>query len=262
MSTVAISTPFNISLDFEIAEFHKRLAAYFTDLTLLVVYMIAMQYLLTDILSFDSLYNGGIFIFCVGVPVLSYHLIMEVFNNGQSLGKMAFGIRVMSLEGGEPHLGQYLMRWIFRVFEWLPMLLLYTNIQRYNFVLQAFLTGILGLIVVLIIAVNKKSQRFGDMTAGTTVVNTKVKLGLNDTVFREVATEGYKVMFPDVMRLSDRDINAIKAVLNQTLKSNRYDTANRVAYKVKEVLKIESSMEVTDFLEKLLEDYNYLATKE
>jgi uncharacterized RDD family membrane protein YckC len=337
MSTVAISTPFNISLDFEIAEFHKRLVAYFIDLVIQIVYIIAMQYclpILFDFMDFmkdtwnnpvyklmmrffivfsqciiiivlvtnkRSTYikaskkiiinavfilfeiiwilclilmlsnnmdkeivtdNGGLYIFFVGIPVLLYHLVMEVLNNGQSLGKMAMGIRVMSLEGGEPHLGQYMMRWIFRVFEWLPMLLLYTSWIRYNFVLQAFMTGVLGLIVVLIVAINKNSQRFGDMTAGTTVVNTKVKLGLSDTVFREVTVKDYKVTFPDVMRLSDRDINAIKAVLNQSQKSNRYDTAHRVAYKVKEVLKIESNLEVTEFLEKLLEDYNYLATKE
>jgi hypothetical protein len=69
-------------------------------------------------------------------------------------------------------------------------------------------------------------------------------------------------MFPEVMRLSDRDINAIKSVVNQLHKTNRFETASRVAYKVKEVLKIDTLMDTTDFLEKLLADYNYLATKE
>jgi len=262
MSSVAISTPFNISLDFEIAEFHKRLAAYFIDLVLQIIYIIAAQYLMSDVLSWSYIANGGIYIILVGIPVLTYHLCMEIFNNGQSLGKLALGIRVMSLEGGEPHIGQYFIRWIFRVFEWLPMLMLYTSFMRYNFIMQAFLTGLMGLVVVIIIAVNKNSQRFGDLAAGTTVVNTRVKIGLHDTVFQAVQQENYKVKFPDVMRLSDRDINAIKAVLNQTRKSHRFDTAHRVAFKVKEVLKIESDMEVSDFLEKLLEDYNYLATKE
>ncbi|MES2775105.1 MAG: RDD family protein [Bacteroidota bacterium] len=267
MSTVAISTPFNISLDFEIAEFHKRLAAYFIDLVIQVVYIIAVQYLMAELFSYSDNGQGGVYVFFVAVPVLLYHLLMEVFNNGQSLGKMAMGIRVMSLEGGEPNIGQYLMRWIFRVFEWLPMLWFFRygsagyDVYIVPFI-QAFYTGIMGLVVVLIIAVSKKSQRLGDMTAGTTVVNTKVKLGLSDTVFQEVTVKDYKVTFPDVMRLSDRDINAIKAVLNQSRKSSRYDTAHRVAYKVKEVLKIESNLEVTEFLEKLLEDYNYLATKE
>ncbi|MEO7310840.1 MAG: RDD family protein [Chitinophagaceae bacterium] len=267
MSTVAISTPFNISLDFEIAEFHKRLGAYFIDLVIQVVYMIAIQYLFIELFQYDKTGYGGVYVFFVAIPVLLYHLVMEVFNNGQSIGKMAMGIRVMSLEGGEPNIGQYLMRWIFRAFEWVPVLWFFRyGSDRYDVymvpLVQAFYTGIMGLVVVLTIAINKRSQRLGDMAAGTTVVNTRVKLGLTDTIFKEVAVKDYKVSFPDVMRLSDRDINAIKAVLNQSRKSGRYDTAHRVSYKVKEVLKIDSNLEVTDFLEKLLEDYNYLATKE
>jgi len=35
-----------------------------------------------------------------------------------------------------------------------------------------------------------------------------------------------------------------------------------VAYKVQDVLKISTDMYSNDFLEKLLEDYNYLATRE
>lgn len=37
---------------------------------------------------------------------------------------------------------------------------------------------------------------------------------------------------------------------------------NRVASKVQDVLKVSTDMYANDFLEKLLEDYNYLATRE
>lgn len=69
-------------------------------------------------------------------------------------------------------------------------------------------------------------------------------------------------MFPEVMRLSDRDINTIKGVLTQAAKNNNYEMCKRVSVKIKEVLNIDSNMYVDQFLEKLLEDYNYLATKE
>ena len=69
-------------------------------------------------------------------------------------------------------------------------------------------------------------------------------------------------MFPTVMKLSDRDINTIKTVLIQGGKRNNYDMCNRVAMKVKEVLKINTDLYPEQFLEKLLEDYNYLATRE
>lgn len=267
MSTVAISTPFNISLDFEIAEFHKRLFAYFIDTALLVIYAIGMRYILYEGIGLNVYDSLGIDIFCVDIPYIFYHLLMEVFNNGQSLGKKVIGLRVMSLEGGEPHLGQYLMRWIFRVWEWLPMLTLFVamseSYSKKNIILyQLIITGLCGLLVVLVIAISKQSQRFGDMAAGTTVINTHIKIGIQDTVFQDVNATGYKVQFPDVMRLSDRDINAIKSVVSQLHKTNKFETASRVAYKVKEVLKIDTMLDTTEFLEKLLEDYNYLATRE
>ena len=36
MPVIQIATPFNIDLEFEIAEFHKRLFAYLIDFTLLI----------------------------------------------------------------------------------------------------------------------------------------------------------------------------------------------------------------------------------
>jgi hypothetical protein len=78
----------------------------------------------------------------------------------------------------------------------------------------------------------------------------------------EVNKNDYRVMFPDVMRLSDRDINTIKGVVTQANKSGNYDMCNRVAMKVKDVLKINTTLHPDQFLEKLLEDYNYLATRE
>lgn len=262
MSSIAISTPLNVSLNFEIAPFHKRLFAYLIDFVIQLSYIIGMQYVLGDILTFRDVVNGGAYIFIVGIPVLLYHLFMEVLNNGQSLGKQWMNIRVMSLEGGEAHIGQYLTRWIFRVFEWMPMLLLYTSYYRFNFFAQAIFTGVFGLIAVIVIAISKNGQRLGDIAARTVVISTKINLGLKDTLFKEIQLADYSVTFPQVMQLSDRDINAIKSVIHQTLKTRRVETANRVANKIKQVLKIETEMEIIDFLEKLLEDYNYLATKE
>ena len=111
-------------------------------------------------------------------------------------------------------------------------------------------------------AVSGKSQRLGDIVAGTVVVNTKSKLTVDDTIFMHVAQTGYKVSFPDVLRLSDRDINTVKNVIANARKNNNFEMLNKVAYKVQEVLKISSDMYALDFLEKIMEDYNFLATRE
>jgi len=94
------------------------------------------------------------------------------------------------------------------------------------------------------------------------VVNTKTAFTVDDTVFMQVNQTDYKVLFPEVMRLSDRDINTIKSVLTQAAKRNNFEMCNRVSAKVKDVLNINSDMHTDQFLEKLLEDYNYLATRE
>ena len=113
----------------------------------------------------------------------------------------------------------------------------------------------------IIIAVAKKNQRLGDLAANTVVVNTKSVFSVTDTVFMDIQQENYVVKYPEVLKLSDRDINTIKNVINLFYKNHNTHTCMRVAYKVQEVLKITTDLYAIDFLEKLLADYNYLATK-
>ena len=261
MPIIQIATAFNIDLEFEIAEFHKRLLAYIIDFALMLIYIFAMKNFLYTGLNIDFESNMGLDILIVSVPMLLYSLLTELWMNGQTVGKKIMGIRVISLEGGEPTFGQFLLRWVTKFFEW-PFLFGYVFFSKENLIGYAFITALFGIAVVITIAVTGKSQRLGDLAAGTVVVNTKSKLSVQDTVFMEVNKTDYKVMFPDVMRLSDRDINTIKTVLMQANKRSNYDMCHRVAIKVKEVLKINTDLYPDQFLEKLLEDYNYLATRE
>ncbi|MES2646655.1 MAG: RDD family protein [Bacteroidota bacterium] len=261
MHPVAVSTPFNIDLEFEIAAFHKRLLAWFADLVILLLYARGMKLFLEEVfVSKESNYPIGLDIFLVTIPMLFYHFLMEAIFQGQSFGKRIFGIRVISLEGGEPNIGQYLLRWVLRVWEW-PLVFGFVQMHTYGIYLQIFITGICGILVVIIIAVTNKSQRLGDLAAGTTVVETHYRYSLADTLFQDIVVANYKVIFPEVMKLSDRDINAIKTVLKQAQTISNYDTAHRVANKIKEVLKIETDLDVNEFLETLLADYNFLATR-
>jgi hypothetical protein len=84
---------------------------------------------------------------------------------------------------------------------------------------------------------------------------------VEDTVFMDIREENYQVKFPEVLRLSDRDINTIKNVISLFHKENNTETCIRVAVKVQEVLHIKTDMYADEFLEKLLADYNYLASK-
>ncbi|MEJ7609867.1 MAG: RDD family protein [Ferruginibacter sp.] len=261
MSTVRINTAFNVALDFTVAPFHKRLFAYIIDFTLLVIWLFAMKYLLYESLGLSIRNNMGFDILVISIPMLFYSIVTELLMNGQTVGKKLMKIRVISLEGGEPTAGQFILRWITKFFEW-PFLFGYIYASAYLLIAYVFFTGFLGIAVVIIILISKNSQRLGDMAAGTVVVDAKSFMSVHDTIFMNVNKDNYVVSFPEVMRLSDNDINTVKNVLTQARKTNNTEICMRVEYKVKEVLGISSKLSAADFLEKLLEDYNFLATKE
>jgi uncharacterized RDD family membrane protein YckC len=258
MSLIQIATPFNIDIEFEVAEFHKRLLAYIIDFILMILYMLSMLYLWFG--GFKVGHGGvGFVVIVILVPMLFYSMVSELLMGGQTVGKKLLNIKVVSLDGGEPTLGQIMLRWFMRFYEWgfVLFFLFWGNpFLGIGFLLFGGITSI------IIMVISQKSQRLGDLVAGTVVVNTGSNLTVHDTIFMQVSQNDYKVSFPEVMRLSDRDINTIKNVLLQSKKTNNYEMCNRVAFKVQEVLKVPSDMYAIDFLEKILADYNYLATKE
>lgn len=264
MSLIKISTIFNIDLEFEIAPVYKRILAYLVDFTLLLLYIVSMKYLYYNgVVASDSYMKQriGLDMLTISLPMLLYSVVSEVLMHGQTLGKKIFNIRVISLSGGEPSLSQYLIRWMFRVFEW-PFLFGYIMFSGTAFTAYIFVTFFLGLTVAIIIAVTRKNQRLGDLAANTVVVDTRSDFGVDDTVFMEIDEENYEVKFPEVLRLSDRDINTIKNVLDISHKNRQQELSERVALKVQNVLTITTDMPADEFLQKLLSDYNYLATRQ
>ena len=258
MPVIQVATPFNIDIEFEIAEFHKRFFAYLIDLVFLFIYVFGMLYLLYGGFKVGEGSVGLVLILLI-LPSLCYTSASEILMNGQTIGKKILQIKVISLQGGEPTLGQYLLRWFMRFYEWgFIIFTLFWN-NGYTGFIWLFVGGTTA---VIIMGISAKSQRLGDIVAGTVVVNTKTAISVEDTIFMNITETNYIVKFPEVMRLSDRDINTIKNVLIQTNKTNQFDMCNRVAFKVQNVLKVSSEMYAHEFLEKIMQDYNYLSTRE
>lgn len=247
MEKIKIATSFNIELEFETPDFHKRLFAWLIDLFILFTYCMVVYNILDKTTathkSSDNdmpfLYNLNAVYLLLYVPVLIYHLFFEITMNGQSIGKKLMGLRVIAENGGRPALHQYLIRWLLRPFDF-------------------FFFGLVGLLTVLN---TKKNQRLGDLAAGTLIIKTKIETDINDTVFHEL-NEGYKPKFKEVMLLSDRDMNTIKGVLNNCRRYKTFDVAARMSEKIREVLHISDYHEPVEFLETLLKDYNYYSNQE
>ena len=247
MEKIKIPTSFNIDLEFETPEFHKRLFAWVIDFAIIYAYSIIFRYVMAQFsaghkLSDNNmpfLYNMSAVYLLLYVPILVYHLFFETVMNGQSIGKKIIGIKVIGENGGRPAIHQYLIRWLLR-----PV----------DFAFTLCLGGLLSVIL------SKKNQRLGDMAAGTLIIKTKIETDIDDTVFFELSDE-YKPRFKEVMRLSDRDMNTIKGVLNNCKRYNTFDVAARMSEKIRSVLNILDYQEPVEFLETLLKDYNYFSNQ-
>lgn len=218
-----------------------------------------MSKLLNSAFSIEHANAFGLTEIFLITPFLLYHVLFEVFCNGQSPGKMIFKIQVISLQGENAGISQYLLRWLLRFIDFGMLWGLLFMLQGATFLgTILFLAGLVSFILFL---VTPYSQRLGDWVAGTTTVLKRMNYKLSDTIFQELDTSSYKVFFPQVMRLSDKDINIVDNIVKQHNKSNITNYVATVAEKIKTVLKIETDFPDDIFLETLLRDYNYLSRK-
>ena len=234
MLAVKLDTGFNIEVEFPITPFHKRLFAWLIDLMVQLAYLWLVELFISGIIN-SNWPTWLIIIFWL--PVFFYHLIMEITLNGQSVGKKAMSIKVITMEGGQPSLSQYLIRWMFRLLDFGV------------FFIPAFFSVILS----------KWSQRIGDIVAGTIMIDLKGRTSWEDTIFTELAID-YKPRYQQVMQLSDKDINTLKSIIEAVRKKSDYELAFNATERIKGRLNISTDQEPYDFLQTLLKDYNYYAT--
>ena len=270
MALIKVPTSFNIEVEFEIPEFYRRLFSLLIDVVIEVVYLRIAFLLLKsivgnfDMTDDDTPYNIQAIALVLFLPVLVYHVVLEITMNGQSIGKKIMGIRVVNENGGRPGISQFLIRWLLRVSDvWIVMLLfLLANAVSGSIESGFMVLAALAFLItdIILVVSSKKGQRIGDILAKTILIRINSKASIEETVFQEVA-EGYTPSFPQIMQLSDRDINAIKSILETSRKKNDYPMAMAAADKIKNHLQISSELDPHEFLDILLKDYNYLSVK-
>lgn len=266
MSVIRVSTSFNLDIDFEAPAFHRRLFAWMIDLFILVFYIFIMSRLLRKIElgmagTSDNMYNMWAVGLILIMPFFLYHPVSEILMNGQSIGKRILGIRVVNENGGKPGISQYIIRWLIRTSDYMVLIIIIYAPYVAVYGMQFFwaVGGTLLLLLTDLVLVNsKKQQRLGDLLAHTILINTNQKTTIDDTIFQPVS-EGYTASFPEVMLLSDRDMNALKSILDASKKNGDPDMAEHAAQKIKTHLKIRTELAPFDFLETLLRDYNFLS---
>lgn len=274
MGAIKVPTNFNIELEFEVPEFYRRLIALLIDVILQYFYLriageIYLAILRNSSLDTDSMYDLWAVRWLLLLPIMFYHLVCELTMNGQSIGKKIMGLRVVDENGGKPSFSQFVIRWLLRLSDmWIAQILLYilyvvaTNDvigDAEIILLVVFAFGFLITDIVLVVS-SRKGQRVGDILAKTILISIRNKSNIEETVFQEVGA-GYVPSFPQIMHLSDKDINAIKSILETARRRGDWNMAEAASNKIRSHLKIESGMDPFEFLDTLLKDYNYLSIK-
>jgi uncharacterized RDD family membrane protein YckC len=239
MENLSISTTQNVNIDYQLASVGDRIAAYFLDLIIHIVYVALV--LLTFLQGFEV---NGWWISLFFLPVIFYHLLCEAFLNGQSFGKMMMKVKVAKMDGSELRFIDCFLRWLFRVVD-------------FNLPIGGVLVGLLTIVI------GGKGQRVGDIVAKTTVIKINPKGSLAATAYVDVEAD-YQPQYPEVSALSDTDMQTIKEVLNIAAKDNSYNSIGAphpLVLKTKEVvmkkMRIETKQPGKDFLATVLKDYNY-----
>jgi uncharacterized RDD family membrane protein YckC len=235
MQRVGIRTTQNVLIDYEVASLGERIGAYLLDGIMLLAYLFILGYINIEVYQLPLYVN-----IILALPFFLYHLICEVFFNGQSLAKRQLHIKVVRLDGTSPSLGSYLLRWVLRPVDFL----------------------LYGSVAILCILIGGKGQRLGDIAAGTTVVKyQKDSISQVPPVYMPDLPEDYVVHFPQVNRLTDEDIALIRETLQLYRRTANPEPVQVMSEKAKELLQVETEMPPVKFLNVLIKDYQYLSAR-
>lgn len=262
MATVKINTAYNVHIDFELAGLDKRFFAWLIDFIVRLIYWLIIDNFARSLFYEDFLGNGMQKYYIARIigalPIFFYFVIFEVFFNGQTIGKRLMKIRVASIEGYTPTVTQYLTRWVFRLIDlgFISIFFIYGSALYEGWLSMVFIVP--NIVAIIMVLNSKKEQRLGDLASGTVVIRLNPSTHISDTIFEHVAAD-YVVRYPNVLRLSDRDVTIIKTALQNARRTGYDTTLWHITEKLKAVLTIDHVDDPYYFLETVIRDYNYLS---
>jgi uncharacterized RDD family membrane protein YckC len=230
-----VETTQNVILEQELASVWQRMLAFLLDFAFMIVYAMIIG------IFIGMLKTNAIVAFILFLPIICYGVFTELIFNGQTPGKMILQIKVVRTDGATPGFFNYFIRWIFSLID----------------VAMSF-----GSVATLSILMSGKGQRIGDIVSHTTVIRTKSLVRLEHTLLRPVPPN-YRLVFPNVARLSEEDINVVHetiSYMNQSFTDNSQNLGMSLKAAIEKKINggVQIKMDCYSFLQTVIYDYNYL----
>lgn len=231
MNEIDITTTQNITIHYELAGFWERTFAFVVDVMILTASSLLLYAFVSGL--------STLVLYVTVLPLIAfYSLFFELFNNGQSPGKMALKLRVIRIDGEKPSFPDYLMRWMFRVLD---------------------IYGSFGCIALLGIIASTNNQRTGDLLANTVVVSLKKDNRMKlDNLLKLNNHVKYTPVYPEVLKLDEEAMLVVKEVLKKKVKypNLAHEKAfNLLVEKIAIELELKIPKNKVEFLKTLLKDY-------
>ncbi|MFM7022657.1 MAG: RDD family protein [Flavobacteriales bacterium] len=237
MKTIDIQTTQKVTVNYQLASFWHRFLALAIDLVML--FLFAMLFNLATYLIFDYSETLEFTRNIILSFVIFFHaLLCEIFFNGQTVGKLALGIRVVKLNGTKLNITDCIIRWCFRL-------------------IDVFLS--LGAIAAVAMNSTNKGQRVGDLLANTTLIQSRssIRFKLKD-ILSIKTTNSYQPKYPAVKMFKEQEMILVKTIIDRV---KRYpnpaheQALNDIVEKIALKLDIEKPKDKLVFLNTLLKDY-------
>ncbi len=240
MKTIDIITSHNVGIDYEAATVMNRgVVSFLALLVMLAYYLIVFFVSLAFGLETWDFSMSTVMFYILMLPVLFYSVLMEYLLKGQTVGKLAMGIRVIKLNGENATLSDYAMRWAFRIIDfWISA----------------------GSVAAIFIASTEKGQRLGDILAQTAIVKNKPEqvYSIKD-ILNIMDRSKHEPTYLGVAKFTDEDMILIKNAISRVQKypnEPHKQLVRELATKAAQELKLNEVPEKKlTFLKTLLQDY-------
>jgi len=204
METLQINTHHNVAADYELAWSGAELYIFF-----------------------------GLYI----LPSWLYWLLTEWLLKGQTIGKVALGIRVVKVNGAAPGFFDFMLRWLLVPLDY----------------------GSYGTVALVSILATRKNQRLGDLLAGTVVIKAAKKTAgdvRRSMLFQHIEAD-YQPTYREARSLTVAELQLIKRALQAYDRNYHIKPIEKLARRISNRLQVEPESSPRKFLRTLVKDYQF-----